>query len=93
MRNKWLNTLVKVLLAAGLAAGLFVSYLLLSEMGAEVDALSMERCGSHILTACAAARKSLLRPRNKLGIHRVGKHPGTLYYAVFDIIAKLYLAP
>ena len=53
MRNKWLNTLVKVLLAAGLAAGLFVSYLLLTEMGAEVDALSMERCGSHILTVFA----------------------------------------
>ena len=54
MRNKWLNTLVKVLLAAGLFAGLFVSYLLLTEMGAEVDSLSMERCGSHILTVFAA---------------------------------------
>ena len=50
MRNKWLNGLVKGLLIVGLLAGLFVSYLLLSEMGAQVDALSMERYGTHVLT-------------------------------------------
>ena len=46
MRNKWLNGLVKGLLVVGLLAGLFVSYLLLSEMGAQVDALSLERYGT-----------------------------------------------
>lgn len=50
MRNKWLNGLVKGLLVVGLLAGLFVSYLLLSEMGAQVDALSIELHGTHVLT-------------------------------------------
>ena len=50
MRNKWINGLVKGLLVVGLLAGLFVSYLLLSEMGAQVDALSMVRYGTHVLT-------------------------------------------
>ncbi len=50
MRNKWLNGLVKGLLVVGLLAGLFVSYQLLSEMGAQVDALSMELHATHVLT-------------------------------------------
>ena len=53
MKKDWLNVLVKVLLIVGMAAGLALSYLLLSGMGAEVDALSLERYGSHVLTVLA----------------------------------------
>lgn len=55
MQKHWLNTMVKVLIVVGMAAGLWFSFLLLSEMGAEVDALSLERYGTHALTVLAVS--------------------------------------
>lgn len=51
LKKNGLNLLVKGLIAVGTAAGLFLSYLLLSEMGAAVDRLSVELYGNHALTA------------------------------------------
>ncbi len=55
LKKDWLNELVKALILVGMAAGLAFSYLALREMGAAVDALSMERYGTHALTVLAVA--------------------------------------
>ena len=59
MGNRSLNQLVKILIVCGMVAGCFFSCIILREMGMEVDRLSMERCGSHVLT-CFAVGLGLL---------------------------------
>ncbi len=59
MGNRSLNQLVKILIVCGMVAGCFFSCIILREMGMEVDRLSVERCGSHVLT-CFAVGLGLL---------------------------------
>jgi len=55
MGNKMLNRVVKTLLVVGMGAGLAVSVFILGLMAGAVDALAMERYGSHLLTVFALA--------------------------------------
>ena len=53
MGNKTLNRIVKICIVVGMGAGLAVSAFILGMMAGAVDALAVERYGSHTMTVLA----------------------------------------